>query len=234
MATSQVSGTGPASAIAQAGGAGPPSNAITAGQSFSNVNDVSIGLLSVALGSMGAGGTGGSFAYHTSVNLTLNAIGGPLLVDLLGNTSVGTGFDSATFQIKSNSNILDNEVFTDLASAQSFFSNNLLFLPILAGLNDIQMTFDAMMSGGQGFGFNYAVAGIAQNSIASKFDDDAQRPCNVWSARLAQEAEGCLARLIKFGLVGCTFLRAFDKFPLKSLWRIHHQQHLDLLGQSVR
>ena len=143
----------------------PPSNAITAGQSFSNVNDDSIGLLSVALGSMGAGGTGGSFAYHTSVNLTLNAIGGPLLVDLLGNTSLGTGFDNATFQIKSNGNILDNEVFTDLASAQSFFSNNLLLLPILAGLNDIQMTFDAMMSGGQGFGFNYAVAGIAQTPL---------------------------------------------------------------------
>ena len=165
VATSQVSGT-PASAIAQAGGASPPpSNAITAGQSFSNVSGFNAGLLSVALGSMGAGGTGGSFAYHTSVNLTLNAIGGPLLVDLLGNTSLGTGFDNATFQIKSNGSILDNEFFTDLASAQSFFSNNLLLLPILAGLNDIQMTFDAMMSGGQGFGFNYAVAGIAQTPL---------------------------------------------------------------------
>ena len=45
--------------------AGNPSpNAINSGQSFSNVNGFTAGLLSVALGSMGAGGTGGSFAYH--------------------------------------------------------------------------------------------------------------------------------------------------------------------------
>ena len=62
-------------------------------------------------------------------------------------------------------------------------------------------------------------------------------------------------RLISFGLVGCTFVRAFDKFPLKSQgrihldplrqkirafgtfplmsqWRIHQDQHLDLLRQN--
>ena len=40
--------------------------------------------------------------------------------------------------------------------------------------------------------------------------------------------------LINFGVVGCTFVRDVDKFPLKSLWRIHHQQHLDLLCQWIR
>ena len=54
------------------------------------------------------------------------------------------------------------------------------------------LTFDAMMRGDQGFGFNYAVA-VCSDAIASKFDYDAQWSCNVWSARLAQEAEGCLA-----------------------------------------
>ena len=143
---------------------------------------------------MGAGGTGGSFAYHQSVNLTLNAIGGPLLVDLLGNSSIGAGFDSATFSIFSNGSLLDSHSFDDLASAQAFFSNNLLFLSINAGLNDIQMSFDEMMSGGEGFSFNYAVAGIAQNSLACQLDDDADRPRRVGSARLAQEAEA--SRLI--------------------------------------
>jgi PEP-CTERM motif len=41
--------------------------------------------------------------------------------------------------------------------------------PILAGLNDIQLTFDAMMSGGQGFDFNYAVAGIAQTPLPASW-----------------------------------------------------------------
>jgi PEP-CTERM motif-containing protein len=154
--------------MAQAGGPSP-SNAITAGQSFPSVSGFGIGFLSVALGQMGAGGTDGSFAYHTSVNLTLNAIGGPLLVGLLDNVSLGTGFDNATFKILSNGNILENHSFLDLASAQSFFSNNLLFLPILAGLNDIQMTFDAIMSGGQGFAFNYAAAGIAQTPLPASW-----------------------------------------------------------------
>src|SRR5262249_21484208 len=41
-------------------------------------------------------------------------------------------------------------------------------------------------------------------------------------------------RLISLGVVGCTFVRASDKFPLKSLSRIHHQQHLDSLSQWLR
>ena len=146
---------------------------------------------------MGAGGTDGSHAYHTSVNLLLNAIGGPLLVDLLGNVSLGTGFDSATFQISSNGNLLDNHSFSDLSSAQAFFSNNLLFFAISAGLNDVQLSFDALMSGGEGFSFNYAVAGIRRDALTCQLDDDDDRYRHVWSARLAQEAEGACSRLIK-------------------------------------
>jgi hypothetical protein len=57
----------------------------------------------------------------------------------------------------------------------------------------------------------------------------------VGSAWMEKEAESCLAGLISFDLAGCTSVHDVDKFPLKSLWRIHHQQHLDLLGdQSVR
>ena len=77
-----------------------------------------------------------------------------------------------------------------------------------------------------------------------------QRKSRVRSG-LAQE-EGRRS-LISFGVVGCTSVRAFGKFPLKSQWRIHqlrqqirvfgkfplmsqwriHQdQHLDLLRQN--
>ena len=41
-------------------------------------------------------------------------------------------------------------------------------------------------------------------------------------------------RQSSFDPAGCTSVHAFDKFPLKSLWRIHRQQHLDLLGRSFR
>jgi hypothetical protein len=29
--------------------------------------------------------------------------------------------------------------------------------------------------------------------------------------------------VISLGVVGCTFVRAFDKFPLMSQWRIHQR-----------
>jgi hypothetical protein len=45
-----------------------------------------------------------------------------------------------------------------------------------------------------------------------------QRKSRVRSG-LAQEEGRC--RLINFGVVGCTLIRAFDTFPLKSQWRIH-------------
>ena len=45
---------------------------------------------------------------------------------------------------------------------------------------------------------------------------------------MEKEAAGCLARLISFDLAGCTSVHDVDKFPLKSLWRIHHQQSLYL------
>jgi hypothetical protein len=47
-------------------------------------------------------------------------------------------------------------LFTDLASAQAFFSNNPINLTLLAGLNIIQLSFDEKISGGDGFAFDYA------------------------------------------------------------------------------
>ena len=45
-----------------------------------------------------------------------------------------------------------------LASAEAFFSNNLIGVPLSAGLNSVQIAFSETMSGTEGFSFDYAVA----------------------------------------------------------------------------
>jgi hypothetical protein len=114
----------------------------------------------VALGSMGAGGIGGSLSYQQTADFVLNVMGGGIfVVNLLGSNSLGTGFDSATFQILLNGTPFESQSFSDLASAQAFFSSRLLDVSLAAGLNDIQLAFNESMSGGQGFAFIYAGAG---------------------------------------------------------------------------
>jgi hypothetical protein len=155
--TSPVSGTTtPASAIAQAGGVVSLSNAIIAGQSFSVVSGSGFGPLTVANGSMGAGGP---LTSQESVSFTLN--GGIFVVDLLSNEALGNGFDSALFTISLNSAVIDSQSFTNLASAEAFFSNNLIGVPLLAGPNSVQIAFSETMSSIEGFSFNYAVASVS-------------------------------------------------------------------------
>jgi len=106
---------------------------------------------------MGAGGVGGSISYQELVNFSVNVATDPsFTVDLLDNKSLGKGFNSATFQISENGTVLENKLFTDLASAQAFFSDNVINLTLLAGLNIIQLSFNEMISGGDGFAFDYA------------------------------------------------------------------------------
>ena len=121
------------------------------------VSGFAVGPLTVALGSMGAGGVGGSLSYQELANFSVNVATDPIFtVDLLDNKSLGKGFNSATFQISENGTVLQNHLFTDLASAQAFFSDNLINLTLLAGLNIIQLSFNEMISGGDGFAFDYA------------------------------------------------------------------------------
>ena len=115
------------------------------------------GPVAVVLGSMGAGGVGGSLSYQERVNFSVNVATDPFFtVDLLDNKSLGKGFDSATFQISENGTVLENHLFTDLASAQAFFSDNPINLTLLAGLNIVQLSFNEKISGGDGFAFDYA------------------------------------------------------------------------------
>ena len=150
------------------GGAVSLTNAINPGQSFSVVNAVNAGPLMVALGSMGAGygGTGQSLTYQESVNFIVNAITGSFLVDLLGSSSIGNGFDSATFEILSNGNIVDSQSFSNLVTAEAFFSNDLISVPLTSGLDNIQLAFSETMSNsGQGFSYDYAAASVSPTPL---------------------------------------------------------------------
>jgi hypothetical protein len=150
--------SGTASATAQAGGVVSLSNPIIPGQSFSVVSGSGFGPLTVANGSMGAGygGTGISVTYQQSVSFTQN--GGAFVLDLLSNDALGKGFDSALFTISVNSQVMQSQFFTDLASAEAFFSNNLIGVPLFAGSSTVQILFSEMMGSTGGFSFDYAVA----------------------------------------------------------------------------
>jgi hypothetical protein len=162
VATSQVGGTGPANALAQVGGNASLPAAIIPGQSFSVVNTVASVPFTLAFGAMGAGygGSGSPLTYQQSATFTFNNASGPFLIDLLGNASLGNGFDSALFQISDNGNVIVSQSFASLASAEAFFSNNNLINIMLAGgLNNVQLALNETMSTGEGFSFDYAAAG---------------------------------------------------------------------------
>jgi hypothetical protein len=107
----------------------------------------------------GYGGKNGiSITYQQSVSFT--QYGGAFVLDLLSSDALGIGFDSALFTISLNGAPFDSESFTDLASAEVFFSNHLINVPLLAGLNSVQIAFSETMSSPVGFSFDYAVASV--------------------------------------------------------------------------
>jgi hypothetical protein len=103
------------------------------------------------------GGLPPSLTYQESASFTQN--GGAFVLDLLTNDALGKGFDSALFQLSLNSIVIDSQSFTDLASAEAFFLNNLIGVPLSAGPNNVQIAFSETMSSAGGFSFDYAVAG---------------------------------------------------------------------------
>jgi hypothetical protein len=129
------------------------------------VSGSGFGPLTVANGAMGAGygGTVASLTYQESASFTQN--GGIFVLDLLSSEALGIGFDSALFTISVNSVVIDSQSFTDLASAEAFFSNNLIGVPLLAGLNNIQIALSETMSSSVGFSFDYAVASSGVSGV---------------------------------------------------------------------
>jgi hypothetical protein len=112
---------------------------------------------------MGAVGAGGSLAYQESLDFTIDPTSGVFLLDLLDNSSLGTGFDSATFQILLNGSLVEGRSFDSLGSAQMFFSNNLIDFGLNSGANKVQLVFDETMSISEGFSFNYDAGAIGFN-----------------------------------------------------------------------
>ena len=110
-------------------------------------------------GGIEVGGLPPSLTYQQSVSFT--QYGGAFVLDLLSSDALGNGFDSALFELFLNSVVIDSQSFTDLASAEAFFSNHLINVPLLAGPNSVLIGFSETMSGIEGFSFDYAVASVS-------------------------------------------------------------------------
>jgi hypothetical protein len=99
---------------------------------------------------------------HLSGSASFTQNGGAFGLDLLSSEALAIGFDSALFQISLNGLVIDSQSFTDLASAEAFFSNHLINVPLLAGPNSVLIGFSETMSGApEGFSFDYAVASVS-------------------------------------------------------------------------
>ena len=80
------------------------------------------------------------------------------MLDLLSSDALGIGFDNALFQISLNGLVIDSHPFTDLASAEAFFSNHLINVPLPDQPDIILIGFSETMSSPGGFSFDYVVA----------------------------------------------------------------------------
>jgi PEP-CTERM motif len=108
----------------------------------------------------GYGGTGEQLTYTESADFKFNSGQGTTsLLGFVNPISVGNGFDSSTFEIFINGNLFFSQSFNDLASAQAFFTANVLGLGhFSSGATDVELLFDETMSSNEGFGFTYAFA----------------------------------------------------------------------------
>jgi hypothetical protein len=105
---------------------------------------------------MGAayGGAGQPLAYQESAEFNISSNGGGFFVDLLGDDSIGTGLDTAMFDVSVNGAVVYSQTMTDLSA---FFSHDLFEVPLRAGLNDVQLEFAETMGAREGFLFDYAL-----------------------------------------------------------------------------
>jgi hypothetical protein len=103
--------------------------------------------------------SGEPLTYEESAELNLSGHG-TLRLGFFGTISVGTGFDSSTIQIFVNGNLFLAQTFNDLASANNFFTNNVLKLDQFQNeMLDVRLLYDeTMSSSNEGFGFTYTFA----------------------------------------------------------------------------
>jgi hypothetical protein len=206
-ATSPVGG--PASAFTQTtfGGVVSLPSAITPGQSYSVINalvDAHPPIL--ASGAMGAGygGAGEPLTYEESADFNLSGQG-TIRLGLLNTVWLGVGFDSAIFQIFVNGTLFLAQAFNDLASANNFFTNDVLKLGHVSdGTIDVRLVFDETMSGNEGFGFTYVLARTGIGNAASDVAD----PFTTFSVSGVPEPSTWAMMLLGFAGLGFAFRRS--------------------------
>jgi hypothetical protein len=101
-------------------------------------------------------GTTHVYSSSTQFNFTL-AGSANLMVGLLGQQSLGAGFDLLKFVIDRNGSVVFSQTFSTLADAQGFFSDHALSLGSYAGLQELTLSAELTASGAGGFGFGYVV-----------------------------------------------------------------------------
>ena len=78
-----------------------------------------------------------------------------------------------------------DQSFTDLASAETFFSNHLIGVPLFAGPNNVQFLFSETMSSAGGFSFDYAIASSGVGAPPNLARTEIAAVCTqaIWTAR---------------------------------------------------
>ncbi len=115
-----------------------------------------------AIGSMNSGAIGGnSLTNQIRADFQFNYAPNTLLVlGLMDDLSVGTGFQTSSLDVYLNSSLLHDYQFPDLASAQKFFSDNVIKLEDWpGGLAELSMVYSLTSDplNDSGVGFDYAV-----------------------------------------------------------------------------
>jgi hypothetical protein len=113
------------------------------------------------LGANYAGGTG-SQSFTSSAEYIVNTTGTfNLTLALLGITSNAGGFDFLSFSLTDNGTNLLSQSFTDLGSAQAYFSDDAITLYNLASNADIVLTFTLTAASIEGSSVMYALSSTA-------------------------------------------------------------------------
>jgi hypothetical protein len=113
------------------------------------------------MGADPGGSAGSSTTFNSKAEYVTNQTGtNNLTVALLNLAASGSGFQSLSFAVKDNGNTLLSASFTDLASAQSFFSDDPLTFFNLASDVDLSLDF-SLTAGNESAGLSYAIGDTA-------------------------------------------------------------------------
>lgn len=115
--------------------------------------------------SIGYGGIGESLTYNTSAQFSNIEQNGDVLLTFLDHGFSGGGFSSMALDIVING-ISHNYLWSDLASAESFFSNNTLDFGPYTGNLSVGLYWNLTSQAvGDGFAFDYAIGNYQVSAV---------------------------------------------------------------------